>query len=287
MGVSSKGEFSSMNDIDNTADVDRRPVTLAIETSSRIGSVALAIGDRLIEESAFSTPMQHSAEICPTLEGLLARHGHTTENIGQVHIAVGPGSFTGLRIAVAMAKAMHLAQGVRIVTVDSLDVVAASLSDASEETPARTRPDPFPDRIAALYDAKRGQFYASIYDRVPAGANTPRCVEQEAAGYEIPASNGAVWRKSRPDALMTAREIVDGFAEAGRPLGLLGDGLLYHRDEFVRANTTVLPDRYWSPRAANVYRLGRQKASAGRFADPLGLTPFYLRAPQVTLKTRP
>ncbi|MEN6428959.1 MAG: tRNA (adenosine(37)-N6)-threonylcarbamoyltransferase complex dimerization subunit type 1 TsaB [Phycisphaerales bacterium] len=275
-----------MNDIDNTANMDRRPVTLAIETSSRIGSVALAIEDRLLEESAFSTPMQHSAEICPTIEGLLARHGHTTENIGQVHIAVGPGSFTGLRIAVAMAKAMHLAQGVRIVTVDSLDVVAANLSDASEETPAQSQPAPFPDRIAALYDAKRGQFYASIYDRVPAGVSTPRCVEQEAPGYEIPASNGAVWRKSHPDALMTALEIVDGFAGAA-PLGLLGDGLLYHRDEFVQANTTVLPDRYWSPRAANVYRLGRQKASAGRFADPLGLTPFYLRAPQVTLKTRP
>ena len=50
----------------------------------------------------------------------------------------------------------------------------------------------------------------------------------------------------------------------------------------------ILEEAYWSPRATQVHRLGYQKAQAGRFADPLTLTPFYLRGPQVTLrKPRP
>lgn len=286
MGTSSGWELNNMNDFDNTGNADHQPVALAIETSSRIGSVAMTRNDRIIEESTFSTPMQHSAEIFPSIEGLLTRHGLTPENIGQVHIAIGPGSFTGLRIAVAMAKAMYLAQGVRIVTVDSLDVVAANLNEASEEAPAESRPAPVPERIAALYDAKRGQFYVSIYERVRSNAAVPPCAGEEAPGYEIPASDDAFWRKIHPDSLMTTREIIDNFARTC-PLGVLGDGLLYHRDEFVQAGATVLPERYWSPRAANVYRLGRQKASTGRFTDPLSLAPFYLRAPHITLKTRP
>ncbi len=105
-------------------------------------------------------------------------------------------------------------------------------------------------------------------------------------GYQIPAPHGDVWRKVCPDSLMTAQEIMDGFAGVG-VLGVLGDGLLYHREEFVRDDILVLPENYWSPRAACVHRLGWQKAQSGRFADPLALTPFYLRGPQVTLRQRP
>jgi hypothetical protein len=67
---------------------------------------------------------------------------------------------------------------------------------------------------------------------------------------------------------------------------MLGDGLLYHREKFRTDGVFVLDENTWSPRAGNVHRLGYQKAVAGRFADPLTLTPFYLRGPQVTLKQR-
>ena len=54
--------------------------------------------------------------------------------------------------------------------------------------------------------------------------------------------------------------------------------------EFIAHNTRILDEQYWSPQASNVHRLGYQKARAGLFADPLTLTPFYLRGPLVTLK---
>jgi tRNA threonylcarbamoyl adenosine modification protein YeaZ len=276
-----------MGNRENMGQSDRETFILAVETSSRIGSVAIARGDALIEESVFSGPMQHSAEIFPAIADLLARHGRTPEDIDEVHIAIGPGSFTGLRIAVTLAKAMHLAQGVRIVTVDSLDVVATNLADGARDGTSRVdhgRPTALPDRIAALFDAKRGQFYASIYDRRAADADqTP---PEDFPGYQIPGPGDAIWRKIHQDSLMTAREIIEGFAGAST-LGVLGDGLLYHREQFTEDRVVVIPEESWSPHAANAHRLGRQKARAGLFADPLTLTPFYLRGPQVTLRRTP
>jgi tRNA threonylcarbamoyl adenosine modification protein YeaZ len=262
-------------------------VILAVETSSRIGSAALALGPSVVEELRFSGPMQHSTEIFPAIDGLLRRHGYTPSDLAQIHIAIGPGSFTGLRIAVTMAKIMHLANAVRIVTVDSLDVVAANVSD----TPGGQVEGPdgriaIPDRIAALFDAKRGQFYTSVYQRLGPGSDEQERGNNEGPGYRIPAPDNGLWQKIAPDSLMTAQEIIEGFAGRDR-VGLLGDGLFYHRDQFDRDRLVVLPEHYWGPRAANVHRLGYQKALAGRFDDPLALTPFYLRGPEVTLRKKP
>ena len=260
------------------------PVILAVETSSRTGSVALARGHVLCEETRFSAPMQHSAEIFPALAGLLERHGLRPSDAEQLHLAIGPGSFTGLRIAVTVAKAMHLAAGTRLVAVDSLDVLAAnadeSVAEVTPETPDNVDCEA-PDRIATVFDAKRGQFYTAIYERTN---ERPATTDD---GYRVPAPGGARWRKTAPDRLMTAMEILEVATTTGAGrFAILGDGLLYHRDKFLTGGIRILPESYWGPRAGNVHRLGYQKALAGRFEDPSVLTPFYLRGPQVTLRRK-
>ena len=272
---------------DEPANEVEEAVILAVETSSRIGSAALALGPELIEEVRFSGPMQHSTEIFPAIDGLLTGHGYAPTDIDQIHIALGPGSFTGLRIAVTMAKAMHLANAVRIVTVDSLDVVAANLSDTpGGQVEAQDGQIAIPDRIAALFDAKRGQFYASAYNRVGPGSQEGERGDNEGPGYRIPAPDNGLWQKIAPDSLMTAQEIIETLAGLDR-VAVLGDGLFYHRDKFDSDRIVILPEQYWGPHAANVHRLGSQKALAGRFDDPLALTPFYLRGPEVTLRKKP
>ena len=82
-------------------------IILAIETSSRIGSVALALGPNMLAERRLSGPMQHSSELFPVIAALLKGHGYVPGDLDQVHIATGPGSFTGLRIAVALANAFE------------------------------------------------------------------------------------------------------------------------------------------------------------------------------------
>ncbi len=256
------------------------PLILAVETSSRVGSVALAQGPALLAQSTFSGPLQHSAEIFPAISQLLNRFHFVPGDIAQVHVAIGPGSFTGLRIAVTMAKAAHLANATAIVTVDSLDVIAANIGDVSSAPALQDSGGVLLDRVATVLDAKRGEFYAAVYQRV---RRTDQTVPAGDAGYLIPAPQQHVWQKIVPDCLITAEELVERFGEDG-PLGVLGDGLLYHRDRFISHNTRIFDEQYWSPQASNVHHLGYQKARAGLFADPLTLTPFYLRGPLVTLK---
>ena len=111
----------------------QKPLILAVETSSRIGSVVIALGEKILDEATFSAPIRHSAEIFPALSNILDRFCRKPDQIDQVHISVGPGSFTGLRIAVTLAKTMHLANAAKIVAVDTLDVIAANATDYIKE----------------------------------------------------------------------------------------------------------------------------------------------------------
>jgi len=256
------------------------PLILAVETSSRVGSVAVARGPALLAQSTFSAPLQHSAEVFPAISQLLNRFHFVPGDIAQIHIAIGPGSFTGLRIAVTIAKAMHLANATAIVTVNSLDVIAANIGDASSAPALQDSDGALLDHIAVVLDAKRGEFYAAVYQRI---RRTNQTAPAGDSGYLISAPREHVWKKTIPDCLITADELIGRFGTEG-PVGVLGDGLLYHRDKFIAHNVRILDEQYWSPRASNVHRLGYQKARASLFADPLTLTPFYLRGPLVTLK---
>ena len=233
-----------------------KPLILAIETSGRIGSVAIALGEQMLIEAYFSGPMRHSAEIFPAVDRLLHCFSRKPKEIEHIYISVGPGSFTGLRIAVALAKTMHLANAAKIVAVDTLDVIAANATDYIKEEKAKGL-----TKIATILDAKRSQFFIAVY--------------QNKQGR---------WKKSVPDCLMTARQFLEKSAGKTQPIWLLGEGLVYYKDKFKADGIHFLNERYWSPRAEKVHLLGWQKALAGQFADPLTLQPTYLRRPDIKEK---
>jgi tRNA threonylcarbamoyladenosine biosynthesis protein TsaB len=258
-----------------------KPLILAVETSSRIGSVAIALGEELLAETAFSGPMRHSAEIFPVIQNLMQRFARKPHEIEQVHISIGPGSFTGLRIATTLAKTMHLASGAKIVAVDTLDVIAANVIDFMPESPDQNSghepQGTSHERIVALLDAKRNQFFLAVYQRrTHASRNT---------NHESQTTHHGIWEKVVPDCLMTAAQLMQILTHSDEPIYLLGDGLLYHRDKFKAKDIRILDEKYWSPRASKVHLLGWRKAVAGQFADPLSLQPAYLRKPDVTIKT--
>jgi tRNA threonylcarbamoyl adenosine modification protein YeaZ len=226
---------------------------LAVETSGRLGSVALAQGDKLLAETCFSGPMRHSAEIFPAITDLLSRFNKKPEQIEHVYISAGPGSFTGLRIAVTFAKTLALANNSKIVAVDTLDVIAANVVNLA----CPLLPN---ERLATILDAKRGQFFIAVYEK----------------------AQNKLWRKILADCLMTAEEFLAQFTD--KPIMLTGEGLVFYKDKFAHENIRVLDEKFWNPSAANVHKLGLHKARLGDFADPLTLTPNYIRGPDVTVK---
>jgi tRNA threonylcarbamoyladenosine biosynthesis protein TsaB len=252
-----------------------KPLILAIETSSRIGSIAIALNEKMLGETVFSAPLSHSAEIFPAIGALLNQFSFQAGQIEHIYISGGPGSFTGLRIAATIAKIMKLAHAVKIVTVDTLDVVAANVIDLTYDNssiaPNQKPPAISAERIAAVLDAKRGQFFIAVYERA-------MNKERKTAGRNT-------WKKILPDCLMTPSQFLDRFAFEAKPIRLLGDGLLYYKDKFQADNVSFCDEKYWSPRAGNVLLLGRQMALEQQFTDALMLTPNYLRKPDVTIKS--
>jgi len=260
----------------------QKPLILAVETSSRIGSVAIALGEQILAEAAFSGPMRHSAELFPAIRSLLDRFSRKPQEIDHIYISVGPGSFTGLRIAVTMAKAMHLAnppQRTKIIAVDTLDVIAANAIDYIKEKNTEL------EKIAAIIDAKRGQFFIAVYQRTtvrrPVESDEPR--PSDGLG-ERQATGDRIWKKTLPDSLMTASQFLDKFAGSAQPVWLLGDGLVYYKDKFKADGVRFLDEQYWAPRAAKVHLLGYEMSLKDQFADPLTLQPAYLRCPDVKIK---
>jgi tRNA threonylcarbamoyladenosine biosynthesis protein TsaB len=244
------------------------PLILALETSGRLGSVALALGEKLLGEKQFSGPMRHSAEVFPAIVGLLEQFNRKPAHIEQVYISIGPGSFTGLRIAVTIAKSLALANQSKIVVVDTLDCIAANVI-ALTEIPGQStirNPQSAINRLAVILDAKRGQFFIAAY-------------QQSAISNQQSAIS-----KILPDCLLTAEEFISRFTE--KPIAVTGEGLVFYKDKFLHPAIEILDDEYWTPSAANVHKLGWQKALAGEFADALALVPNYIRAPDVKIKIK-
>jgi tRNA threonylcarbamoyladenosine biosynthesis protein TsaB len=249
----------------NTSNFDN-PLILAVETSGRMGSVALAQGDKLLSETSFSGPMRHSAEIFPAITDLLSRFDKKPDQIEQVYISAGPGSFTGLRIAVTFAKTLALANNAEIVAVDTLDCIAANVN-----------PQDKPEQLGVILDAKRSQFFIAVYEQTPL---------RQAQGRQDsrPQTPDLIWKKVLADSLMTAEEFLARFSD--RPIMLAGEGLVFYKDKFTHKNICVLDEKFWNPSAVNIHKLGRQLALQNQLSDPLTLTPNYIRGPDAIVKQR-
>jgi tRNA threonylcarbamoyladenosine biosynthesis protein TsaB len=229
---------------------------IAIETSGRVGSVAIGRDNELISETPFSGFMKHSAELLSTLEKLLIRAGATADDIEQVYITAGPGSFTGLRIAVTAAKMFYFTQKAQIIAADSMDVIAESASRYVTDTGQTV------DSIATILDAKKDLFFAAVFDQIDGN-----------------------WQKCLDTQIITAERLL-GWLEANgkQSVGLLGEGLVYYVEKFNAPFTHFLDESYWSATAAGLFRVGQRMADEKLFADPFALTPRYIREPDAIVK---
>ena len=126
---------------------------LAVETSGRIGGVAVGVGPAVLEARTFRTALRHAAELLPAVEGLCRDHGLRPDAVDEVYVSGGPGSFTGLRIGVTFARTLALACGAKIVRVPTLTVIAQNALEASEA----------PATVAVVLDAKRRRIFAAVF----------------------------------------------------------------------------------------------------------------------------
>ncbi|MEZ4297303.1 MAG: tRNA (adenosine(37)-N6)-threonylcarbamoyltransferase complex dimerization subunit type 1 TsaB [Polyangiaceae bacterium] len=129
-------------------------IVLALSTSTARGSVAVTHDDRVLAEITHDDPRGHAEHLFELIDAALSRAGVERSAIQLVACDVGPGSFTGVRIAVSSAKGIALGLGVPLAGVVSLDAMVAS---AREKAPPGAR-------IAAAIDAKKDEVYVAVHD---------------------------------------------------------------------------------------------------------------------------
>lgn len=99
---------------------------LAVDTSTRSVGIALYDGVQVVAESLWRSSSYHTVELAPAVEALMRRADVSVDGLRAVAVAIGPGSFTALRIGLAFAKGLALSRGLALVGIPTLDVVAAT-----------------------------------------------------------------------------------------------------------------------------------------------------------------
>ena len=102
---------------------------LAIDTATRYASLALYDGTGIISEQTWYSKNNHSVEMLPAIDRMLSRQGLTPSDLTGVAVAKGPGSFTGLRIGMSIAKGLCLALDIPIVAIPTLDIITYAAGD--------------------------------------------------------------------------------------------------------------------------------------------------------------
>lgn len=131
-----------------------RDAWLAIDTATDRASVAVEVDGAVAAESTWSSRRRHTVELAPTVARALEAAGVAADELGGIAVAIGPGSYTGLRIGLALAKGLALPRGIPLVGVPTLHVLAAALAPLAA---ARGVP------LWAVLAAGRGRFLAARY----------------------------------------------------------------------------------------------------------------------------
>jgi tRNA threonylcarbamoyladenosine biosynthesis protein TsaB len=97
---------------------------LAVDTSTRAVGIALYDGVRVLSESTWWSQDYHTVELAPAVEDLLQRAGITIQDLTALAVATGPGSFTGLRIGIALTKGLAFTRRLPLIGIPTLDIMA-------------------------------------------------------------------------------------------------------------------------------------------------------------------
>lgn len=219
---------------------------LAIDTSLATGTVAAAehVGDTLrIEERPLGQPGEHARRLMPTLTEAAAALSWKTADAELVAVVRGPGSFTGLRVGVATAKALCWATGARLIGMSGFELVAVRSAAAIDVGGA----------IAVAFDAGRGDVHAAWVTRDAASPS----------GWVVGQSTLVpigTWLDSLPKGSWASGPAVDSIVEVARDRGI-----------------AIPPPESRLPSAAEAARIALARFASGEADDPRSLVPEYSR----------
>jgi len=210
---------------------------LAVDTSTAQVGLALHDGNQVLGEMIWTTRQHHTTELAPALGELLTRSGTSMDMVNMLGVAIGPGSFTSLRVGLSFVKGLSLARSLPVVGIPTLDILAAA-------QPGQKKP------LVAVLQAGRGRLALSWYRYSKKG-----------------------WQAEGPARVGT----VDGLiGEIKSPTLIAGELTPEERQRLSRANTILASPANCLRRPALLSELAWTRVQEGRMDDPASLAPLYL-----------
>ncbi|SFC99882.1 tRNA threonylcarbamoyladenosine biosynthesis protein TsaB [Bacillus sp. OV322] len=220
---------------------------LAIDTSNFTLGIALIEGSQIIGEYVTNLKKNHSVRVMPAIETLLKDCETAPGEIGKIVAAKGPGSYTGVRIGVTIAKTLAWTLKVPLSGVSSLEALAAN---------GRY----FNGLISPLFDARRGQVYTGLYQYGESGIETVH-----------------------EDTNILSSEWAAKLKEFGKPVLFVGQDISLHKEaisEQLGDLAVFSPPQAYIPRPSELAFIGRDKSEE----DIHHFVPNYVRLAEAEAK---
>jgi len=207
------------------------------------GSVALVESGKVLAEYSLDIPATHSRRLLGQIDQVRRDVGVDWPDLAGVAVSLGPGSFTGLRIGLSMAKGLALAHSLPLLGVSTLDGLARQITA------------PNGTRVCTLLDARKQEVYAAMY-------------ECNSAGQAV---------RIGPDLVLPPEKLAE---KLNGPLILIGDGALAYSEVFkerLGMDAIFAPTGSHFPRAAATGLLAEEKLARHDLLDPVDSVPIYVR----------
>jgi tRNA threonylcarbamoyladenosine biosynthesis protein TsaB len=212
---------------------------LILETSQRVGKVAIAHGEKIVGERTLDEQRRHARDLTPAIHELLRAQNWTARDLDGVIVSRGPGSYTGLRVGVMSAKMLTYATGCALLAIDTFEAIACGFAPVADAQPR-------PSILDVIADAQQGRVYAQRFGTHP----EPLAI--------VPFEE---WLKSA----VACRAVVTG------------PGLEIYASH-LPAGLNLLPSEMWFPGVENLLKLGLSRFGKKERDDPFLVEPLYLRA---------
>lgn len=223
-------------------------VILAFDSTSRVATVAVADGARVLSSFSADSGLTQSELLLPMAREALTAAHLGFDDVDLYAVTVGPGSFTGVRIGAAVVKGLAFSRDVPCAPVSTLEALAENLV-------------PLDGLFCPVMDARRGTVYSALFR----------------------AENGAPLRLS-DDRLLPLADLIAELKQAypGTPVRFVGDAAGTAEDAARAAGLSVapVPASLVLQNAGSVARCGARLAAASKAVSPAALAPVYLRATQ-------
>jgi tRNA threonylcarbamoyladenosine biosynthesis protein TsaB len=230
---------------------------LSFETSTKIFSLALNRDEKVLRFRNLKTALVLEDSILPAMDKMLDAAGIKFNQIDGFAIALGPGSFTSLRVGLATVKSLAMATSKPVVGIPSMDIIAHGIynmsfpnHDLHRRSSAIGNPFDYCDEICVLNDARREKVYACLY--------------------------GPKGRKS--DYLLATLEEV--LAKVDGKTLFVGDGIGIYRKDIEAAGCKCLfaDEKWWYPKAKVMAAMAYGRFQDKKYDDAANLLPLYLYA---------